>query len=74
MAAGVNHAEPGLAELKDIAVLHDAIDRVMLAHLGRPERGRAGRFFDGGVAAGVIRMPMRVQDRRQPPAPRVKFT
>ena len=68
MAAGVDDVEAGFAEFDDVAVLHHAVRSDDLLHLLGPHGDGAGRRRDLGVAAGVVGVPVGVEDEGQLPA------
>ncbi len=68
MAAGLDHLEPRLAQHHHVAAAHLAVDRREAGDLGRPHHGRAGGGHDLGVAAGVVGVPVRVEDEVERPA------
>ena len=65
--AGLDHGEAGVAERDRLAVLHLAIQRRDAPHLGRSDDRRAGLGLQPRVAAGVVRMPVGVEDGVEPP-------
>ena len=66
----LDNACPGVAQFDDVAVAHGAVDpgnEVPFASWTYDDTAR--RLFQGGVAAGMIEVMMRVEDMRQRPTP-----
>ncbi len=74
VAAGLDHVEAGLAQLDDIAVAHRAVQRRDPRDLRRADDHAAGGGLDLGVAAGVVGMPVGVEDEVQAPAQLPQFS
>jgi hypothetical protein len=69
MAAHIENACAVGAKLHNIAFVHNAVQRLADAlDFARACDDRAGLGFDGGVAAGVVGVPVRVPDVGDAPA------
>ena len=74
VAAALDHLKPGLAEHDVIAAGDDAVGGLTDAlDLGRADHGGAGGGLDLGVAAGVVGMPVGVEDQVELPAEGVQL-
>ncbi len=68
VAAGLQHAEHGLAEAHLVALMQRPVERCDARDLLGPHDLATRRFLDPAVAAGVVGMPVGVQDHVEPPA------
>ena len=74
VAAGVEHLEPCLAQHDQVAVDHDPVRRGPdPLDLGRADHLTARGRLDLGIAAGMVRVPVGVEDMGQGPAQRLQF-
>ena len=70
VAAGLDHPKAGFAEFDHVAARDCSVERGDARHLGRPDDRRAGGGLQFGVAAGMVRMPVGIEDEIQlPPLP-----
>ncbi len=73
MAAALDHLEAGLAEFDDVAARNLAVERGDAGHLLGADNPATGRRLDLGVAAGVVGMPVGVENQVEPPAQALQF-
>ena len=66
VAAGLDDLQPGVAKLDAVAAGDHAIQRRDPPHLRRPDDRRAGFGLEPCVAAGVVGMPVGVEDEVEP--------
>jgi len=74
VAAAVNHRELRFTEVHQVTPDHCSIEGRDPGHLGWPHDAGAGSGLDLGVAAGVVRMPVGVEDVVERPARLLKLS
>ena len=68
VAAALDHLETGLPQHHAVPAAYVAVERGDARDFGRPDDLCAGRGLDLGVPAGVVGMPVGVENQRQLPA------
>ncbi len=73
MAAGLHHVEQGFAQPHLVALVEGPVERRDAGDLLGPDDLAARDLLDPRVAAGVVGVPVGVQDQVQAPSQRLQF-